>query len=377
MNNLFLKIILPSLPEDNMQMNKEILKKLKDTAHKHNLLMLLYGQLMRYQKEIDRQEHISHFLEELKPLYYRNVMRSVKQEAIEKDIIFLLQEKHVPAIIIRGNEIAREIYGRPYSRNSTDIDILIKLPDAVLVDSILTGNKYSRNDSIPLKFWFHRLHHAVYFHPGTNNIIEVHWNFGIPSFFSLSSEEIWNDVIETDIDRLKLTPEMFIIMLLLHHHMHFFREFRILVDILWAFHKYEGIVDWKLFAQKIRKIELIKATLITLSQIKDLWKESVQEIRSVLILQQELDNMGCRIPKILLSYFQIDLNKDDFPKIYKDKLLARLALDRLSSVIFSYFKTLFPAPEAIKEFYKDRGNFRLPYNYLRFIKWRMKEWRVF
>jgi hypothetical protein len=374
MNNLFLKLLQPSMPGDGMQMSKEILKGLKDTAHKHNLLMLLYSQLIKYQKEINQQEHVSHFLDELKPIYYRNVMRSIKQEAIEKDIIFLLQKKDIPAIVIRGNEIAREIYSTPYSRNSTDVDILIKLSDALSVDSILTDNKYSRNDRLPLKFWFHRLHHAVYYHPETNDIIEVHWNFGIPSFFRLSSEEIWREVIVTDKDSMKLTPEMFIIMLLLHHHMHFFRELRILVDIFWAFHKYEDVIDWHLFAQKIRKIGLLKTTLITLSQINDLWKESVHGMRCVLTLQKEFENMNCRIPKFLLSYFQMDLNRDYFPQIYKDKLLARLALDKWSTVIFSYFKTLFPAPEAIKELYKDRRNFTLPLNYLKFMNWRVKEW---
>jgi len=42
--------------------------------------------------------------------------------------------------------------------------------------------------------------------------------------------------------------------------------------------------------------------------------------------------------------------------------------------MLSYFKTLFPVPEAIKELYGDRRNFTLPLNYLRFIKWRVREW---
>ena len=377
MPSLFLKLIQPFPLKSLSAINKDELSEIKSRGLKNNLLMLIYPQLQKYQDEISKNDYIKKFLAEIRPLYLRSVTRSIKQEAIEKDIIFLLQKKDVPAIVIRGNEIAREIYGKPYSRTSTDIDILIKLSDALLVDSILTDNKYSRNDSIPLKFWFHRLHHAVYYHPETNDIIEVHWNFVIPSFFSLSSEEIWREVIVTDENRLKLTPEMFLIMLLLHHHMHFFREFRILVDILWAFHKYEDVIDWNLFAQKIRKIGLLKVTLITLSQINDLWKESVHDMRSVLTLQQELENMGHRIPKFLLSYFQMDLNRDYFSKIYKDKLLARLALDKWSTIIFSYFKTLFPAPEAVKQLYGDRRNFTLPYNYIRFIKWRVKEWRGF
>ena len=62
------------------------------------------------------------------------------------------------------------------------------------------------------------------------------------------------------------------------------------------------------------------------------------------------------------------------PNFYKDKLIERLALDRLSTTVLSYFRTLFPVPEAIKELYKDRRNWYLPFNYLKFIKWRVKEW---
>jgi hypothetical protein len=374
MSSPFLKLIQPFPLKSLSAINKNELSEVKSQGLKNNLLMLIYTQLQKYRDEISKNDYIEKFLAEIRPLYFSSVTRSIKQEAIEKDIIFLLQKKDIPAIIIRGNEIAREIYGEPYSRNSTDVDILIKLSDALSVDSILTDNKYSRNDSLPLKFWFHRLHHAVYYHPETNDIIEVHWNFGIPSFFRLSSEEIWREVIVTDGDSLKLTPELFIIMLLLHHHMHFFREFRILVDVLWAFHKYEDVIDWKLFAQRLRGIGLLKATLITLSQINDLWKESVQEMKSVQILQQEIERMGYKVPGFLLSYFQMDSNKKYHSEIYKDKLIARLALDKWSTIILSYFKTLFPVPEAIKELYGDRRNFTLPLNYLRFIKWRVREW---
>lgn len=374
MSSFFLKLIQPFPLKSLSTINKEELSEVKSQGLKNNLLMLIYTQLQKYQDEISKNDYIEKFLAEIRPLYFSSVTRSIKQEAIEKDIIFLLQKKDIPAIIIRGNEIAREIYGKPYSRNSTDVDILIKLSDMLLVDSILTDNKYSRNDSIPLKFWFHRLHHAVYYHPETNDIIEVHWNFCIPSFFRLSSEEIWNEVIITGEDRLKLTPEMFIIMLLLHHHMHFFREFRILVDILWAFHKYEDVIDWHTFALKLKNIGLIKTSQITLNQIQGLWKEISKEMISVQTLQQAINNMGYRKHKFLLNCFQMDLQKNYQSRFCKDKVMARFALDKWSIIFFSFLKTLFPVPEAVKEIYSSKSNWTLPYNYLRFIKWRVKEW---
>jgi hypothetical protein len=70
----------------------------------------------------------------------------------------------------------------------------------------------------------------------------------------------------------------------------------------------------------------------------------------------------------------MDINRNNLSTIYKDKLIARFALDRWSTIIFSFFKTLFPFPVAIKELYRDKRNWSLPFNYVRFIKWRVKEW---
>ena len=177
-----------------------------------------------------------------------------------------MTERGIPSVVIRGNAIAKEIYDDPNCRASSDIDILVRLSDAIRADSVLSEAGYLRSDNLPLKFWFYRIHHAVYRHPESENIIEIHWNFGIPSFFRLSSEEIWAGVISTD-SEYRLSPEMAMIMLFIHHHMHSFRELKILVDTLWAFHRYQNVIDWENFSVKIQRIGLIKTTLITLNQI--------------------------------------------------------------------------------------------------------------
>ncbi len=374
MSSLFLRLIQPIPFKDLHEINADDLSDIKSQSLKHNLLMLVYTQLHKYKDLISSQKIVNTFLEELKALYLKSVTLSLQQEAVEKEIFSILNNRMIQAIVIRGNTIAKEIYGDPNCRTSVDIDILIRREEAVQVDSFLSEAGYVGDSEIPLIYWLSRIHHATYYQPQNHIYIEIHWNFGVPYFFELTSEEIWKEVILTDADERKLSPEMILIMLLIHHHTHSFRELKILVDILWAFHKYEDVIDWNLFAQKLRGIGLLKATLITLSQINDLWKESVQEMRSVLILQQEIERMGYKVPGFLLSYFQIDSNKKYHSEIYKDKLIARLALDKWSTIIFSYFNTLFPVPEAIKELYSTKSNWALPYNYLRFIKWRVREW---
>ena len=74
---------------------------------------------------------------------------------------------------------------------------------------------------MPLGFLQYRLHHATYLHKQFQKAVEIHWNFSIPGFFDLTSEHIWDGTTYGEDGKLHLTPEMTVIMLLMHHHMHF------------------------------------------------------------------------------------------------------------------------------------------------------------
>ena len=375
MNSLFLKLIQP-LPIENLSaINEDGFSTLKSQCLRHNLLPLVYTRLQKYRDAISRPGYAADFLDKSKDVFLKGIALSARQEAKEKEIVAILNDRGIPSVVVRGNAIAREIYDDPNCRASSDIDILIRLSDATEVDSLFSEGGYSRSDNLPLQFWFYRIHHAVYRNPKGESIIEVHWNFGIPSFFNLSSEEIWGKVISTD-SGYRLLPEMLVIMLLIHHHMHSFRELKILVDILWSFQRYENAVDWKNLFAELHRIGLIKTTQITLNQIKILWGESVKEISAIRIIRSELKRSGYnKEPTLLLSLSRMDIDRDHSFQNYRDKLVARLALDNSSTMIFSFVKTLFPVREAIKTLYDDRRNWTLPLNYLKFIKWRLTEGR--
>jgi len=374
MNSLFLQLICPLPFTGPVKITKNDLNEIREQGMRHNLFQLIYSQLQKYQMFISPQDLVNDFLKESKGLYLKGVTLSAKQEAVEKDVDSLLRAKGINSVIIRGNSLAKELYNDLNCRASTDIDVLIRESDVLSADSFLKENRYDRNDRIPLTFWLHRLHHAIYYYPGTTDIIELHWNFGIPSFFKLASEDIWDEVTITDSGQLRLAPEMLIIMLLVHHHMHSFKELKILTDIVWSLHKYKNIIDWHVFALKIRQIGLMKITGITLKQIQIVWDEAVNEIPSTRELQNQIKEMGYREPKALMSLFKLDFESQYSFQNYKDKLIARFALDNLSTIIFSFLKVLLPFPKAVKAFYEDRRNWTLPFNYLRFIRWRVKEW---
>ncbi len=368
----FLQLIHPFHIKSPFEIDNDDLADIKSLALKHNLLMLIYTQLQKYQRIISPEKFVSAFLTELKSIFLSSVTFTTRREVAGKEVVSLLRDTHIPAIIFRGSELSREIYSNPHCRNFVDIDMLIRREDAYQVDSILLGSGYVTN--IPLKYWLYRIHHAVYYHPETKLLIEVHWNFGAPSFFPLNSEEIWSNVIFTDSGEDRLSPEMLMIMLLIHHHSHSFRVLKILVDIFWTLHKYENRINWHKFVKKLKKYGLLNVTLITLCQIRNIWGKTAATMESVQILQQELKKMSLRIPKFLISFFQLDLDRNYSSQLYKDKLLARFVLDKWSTILRTFTGTLFPVPEAINELYGEKRNWVLPFNYLRFISWRVKNW---
>jgi hypothetical protein len=85
--------------------------------------------------------------------------------------------------------------------------------------------------------------------------------------------------------------------------------------------------------------------------------------------------MGYKTPVFLNSYFKMGVKNSDAFQAKKDSIIFRLALDRWPTIIFSFLKSIVPLPEAIRQLYDDPRNSALPRNYLRFLKWRLEEWR--
>jgi hypothetical protein len=357
-----------------MHREKEELSEIRALGIRHGLFPLIYGRLQRYAKQFPEREDIKDFLKASENIYLTSAARSTQQEAAESMVISLLAEKGIPSLVIKGNQIARDVYHDPNCRVSSDIDILVRRQDAIKADKLLSASGYISEADTPLIYCMSRFHHASYRHPDHDFSIEMHWNFGIPYLFFLSSEEIWRDGILMDPENTRLTPEMILIMLLVHHHAHAFRDLRIITDILWTLFRYEDCINWHQVTLKIRETGLVKTTLISLHQIKTLWEAISEKMWSFQTLEKEIKKTGYDVPEILLSYFQVDIHSNRLNNIYKDKFMARFALDKRSHMLFSFPKTIFPVPDAIRELYRDRRNWTLPYNYVRFIKWRMKDW---
>jgi hypothetical protein len=202
----------------------------------------------------------------------------------------------------------------------------------------------------------------------------MHWLFGVPAFFHLTSEEIWDEVICDGGGNYELSPELQIVLLLIHHHSHSFRELKTLIDILWTFWRYEAGIDWHLFASRLEKAGLVKTAQIALAQIRSLWNDVPAGIAALETLAGEIEKRGHRVPKRFIAYFSMDITGDRRYSPSLDKIIKRFALDRPSTIIRS-FRALLPSSCAIRARYGDRRLWRLPYNYSRFITWQLKCWK--
>ncbi|MFN3480929.1 MAG: nucleotidyltransferase family protein, partial [Thermodesulfovibrionales bacterium] len=366
---IFLKLISPFQFDIRPEIINSELEEIKSSARKHNLMMLVINRLNRLRSFFGSDTPVGRFLEETRGSYMSAVALSMKQESEEQRIINALKGADVPALVIKGNAIAREIYGDPNCRFSGDSDILIMKKDAQAANRTLNALGYLPEETMPLEYCIHKLHHIKYLKKTGPGIVELHWNFAMPFLFNLRAEGIWKDVISKGQGEFSLSPEMTMISLLIHHHTHSFREMRILVDILWAMHKYDSVIDWRSFLIRLKEIGLLKTTYITMSQLKNLWKDDLEKLRSFRILSE---GIKIRKPVMLLRYFAAE--NMSVNESYKDRLVGRFALDKWVNITGSIVMTLFPLPDAIKGLYNDNRPLFLPYNYARYLCWRIKDW---
>ncbi|MGA2781884.1 MAG: nucleotidyltransferase family protein [Smithella sp.] len=367
--------ILSPFPVSAISINSTEFSHCVELARRYGVEMLFYSRLKKHYA--GSNNCVDDYLKQNEHSYLKTVARSIRQEVVEKEIVAALSKQHIPACIIKGNDIARVLYEDPNCRGSADIDVLIRTADLIDADNILCNKGFMREDTLPLSFWIGRLHHAEYHNKKNAYLLEVHWDFGIPLFFNLTSDEIWNGVVGSDAEGYSLTPESMVILLFTHHFRHGFRELKILVDILWSFYRYDGIINWQEFTGKLKKIGLIKTALIILDQLDSLWRLSEGPLESFKILHEQMASLPIHTPKLLLRYFKMDIEKEYESDNAMDMEMAKLVLDKKSKVLYSFVKILFPRPQDIRGLYLGTSKLTLPLNYLRFICWRVTKWTVF
>ena len=345
---------------------------LKDLALENNVLPLLYTQLLNGPAK--ETGPVRKFLDDVRSYFLKSAAFSMRQEALEKEALSLLRKEGVRAIVIKGNAIARDVYEDRNCRLSEDVDILVRQSDVFRASAVLSDAGYSGETDVPLEYRFVSIHHATFYKAHETIPLEVHWLFGVPSFFGLTSAGIWDEVLTDSEGNYKLSPELQLVLLLVHHHSHSFRELKTLIDILWTMWRYEAVIDRRPFVLRLERTGLIRTAQITLDQIRRLWNHVPGAFAPAEALAGEIEKRGHRAPTFFLSYFSMDITGNGRERSSIDKIVKRFALDRPSAVIRS-FRALLPSARAVSARYGERRLWRLPFNYSRYIIWQLKCWK--
>ena len=372
LRTLFVDILSPLGRSASTLPDAQDLPALKELALRNGVLPLLYVQLLN--GSANETGHVRKFLQDVKPYFMKSAVISMKQEALEKEVQSLFRKEDLPVIVIKGNALARDIYNDRNCRLSEDVDILVKRSDVFRAAGILADAGYSGEQDVPLEYRYLSIHHATFYKVSESTPLELHWLFGVPSYFDLTSEEIWDEVVRDGWGDYKLSPELQIVLLLVHHHSHSFRELKTLIDIVWALWRYEAGIDWHLFVSRLEKAGLIKTAQITLAQIRSLWNGTSAGIAAAKTLTDEIEKSGHAMPGRLASYFSMDITGECCDRPSLDKIMKRFALDR-PAAIFRSFAVLLPSWRGLGARYGDRRLWRLPVNYSRYLIWQLKCWK--
>ncbi len=376
MNKILLDLLSPVRPAPLPGLSDDGLQSMWEECGKHNVRQLFYNQLISLFKNDNSPGEVARFCRQQRMFSLQSAAYSIKQQALQNHILAFLKLNDIPAVVLKGTAIAADIYGNINTRVSIDIDLLLRDTDTDRVNTLFLEYGFTRRDTMPLSFLRYRLHHTTYVSTDEHHKspIEVHWNFSIPGFFNLTSNDIWQEISADTQGEYHLSPKMNLIMLLMHHHRHAFGELRNLLDLFWAIFKHQDDIDWQEFAKMIERIGLVKVTLLSLRQISTLWPGQSRQLPVTMKLEEKLSTTraarSLSLPLCNRIFAATHFENHTFAA--REKLLYRVTLDHSGRILSSFLKTLFPSPAAINAFFPQQQTTALPVKYLRYLRWRLK-----
>lgn len=205
----------------------------------------------------DLWHHLNHTLEESKhndTSLYKNTL----------EIILALEAAGVPYLILKGAAFAHILYSELGTRPTRDLDLLIKPEHLHDASNILKQIGFTAiPDSQEPDHHLPRMIRAN--GDGTKLVIELHhriiprriYGIQLGEVENLWQRSMWINI--NDVDRFHtLSRYDHVIHMHIHLFHHLFYNFRLmhLVDIVFAFRKWQGLIDWNNIADDLRRIGL-------------------------------------------------------------------------------------------------------------------------
>jgi hypothetical protein len=187
------------------------------------------------------QEHLK---TEFKRAFYQNLFIKNQTEKILKRF----EEEAVEVIPLKGPFFAEKYFGHLGARSTSDIDLLIKLPDLEQAKLIVKKLGFSiEEDFIPEHF--HCSFSKVL--PGSliPLTVELHWHVLIEETTRLDVNELWNEAVNVaSYQNVKeLSPYHTFYFMCLHSWRHNLSSLRHFMDIIQLIHMIKDVLDFNRF----------------------------------------------------------------------------------------------------------------------------------
>ena len=156
----------------------------------HRIYPLLYKRL----KSLGSDSIPPFVIERLSRDYKKNTFQMLHLSGEMENLSHLFFNKNVRSLYLKGPVLAHDLYGDVSLRTSSDLDLLISISDLEIVDEMLIGEGYEKDEYIEsiLNDWKWRHHHFTYFHPLKRIKVEVHWRLNPGPSREPRFNDLWN-----------------------------------------------------------------------------------------------------------------------------------------------------------------------------------------
>jgi len=134
-------------------------------------------------------------------------------------ILDRLSQLNIDAVVLKGEPLARELFGDPHARSTTDLDVLVAPADFWKAAHLLEDDAYSRSSSY--KPW---AYNQVAFHRETPTVdVELHWQIAFPAIPTPETDQLIRRRRHVENDGVKipvLDEDSTFLQLCYHFHQH-------------------------------------------------------------------------------------------------------------------------------------------------------------
>jgi hypothetical protein len=216
--------------------------------------------------------------------YRNNSLRNLLLDDETHKIANLFSKNGISTILLKGTELAKDLYQNIGIKVIADIDIMVKRADLAKCFELLTKRGYtSRQRVIPTgKYYIYR-HHFVFFNSSKKICLELHWNIARSIFFGCTDEDVWRESLPLNPSNpsiCKLNLEFTFILLLIQLMRDHFKSLKTFVDISWFIEKNGSKINHETLLQYLTKYDLLGACLFSCNLVQNYYPINLPIIKN-------------------------------------------------------------------------------------------------